>query len=108
MNKFEAVLLLSPDVSKSIRDNLLNNFLKLIDDNNGKLIDSEDWGLKDLSYKIGNFSKAFYNFFQLELDGNKIENIKKNLTQDENFIRHMFIKVDYHQELPTKLNYEKK
>ena len=108
MNKFEAVLLLSPDVSKSIRDNLLKNFIKLIDDNNGKLIDSEDWGLKDLSYKIGNFSKAFYNFFQLELDGNKIENIKKNLTQDENFIRHMFIKVDYHQELPTKLNYEKK
>ena len=108
MNKFEAVLLLSPDVSKSIRDNLLNNFLKLIDDNNGKLIDSEDWGLKDLSYKIGNFSKAFYNFFQLELDGSKIENIKKNLTQDENFIRHMFIKVDSHQELPTKLNYEKK
>jgi len=108
MNKFEAVLLLSPDVSKNIRDNLLKNFLKLIDDNNGKLIDSEDWGLKDLSYKIGNFSKAFYNFFQLELDGNKIENIKKNLTQDENFIRHMFIKVDTHQELPTKLNYEKK
>ena len=108
MNKFEAVLLLSPDVSKSIRDNLLKNFIKLIDDNNGKLIDSEDWGLKDLSYKIGNFSKAFYNFFQLELDGSKIENIKKNLTQDEIFIRHMFIKVDSHQELPTKLNYEKK
>ena len=108
MNKFETVLLLSPDISNSVRDNLVKNFLKQIEDNKGKLISSEDWGLRDLSYKIGNFSKAFYNFFQIEIDGNKIENIKKNLSQDENFIRHLFVKVNSHQELPTKLNYEKK
>jgi small subunit ribosomal protein S6 len=108
MNKFEAVIILNPDISNSIRDSLVKNFLKLIESSEGNLISSEDWGLRDLSYKIGNSSKAFYNFFQLEIDGNKIENIKKILTQDENFIRHLFVKVNFHQELPTKLNYEKK
>ena len=74
----------------------------------GGIKNTEDWGLRDLSYNIGNFSKSFYNFYQIEIEGSKIESIKKNLSQNEEFIRHLFIKVNNHQELPTKLNNEKK
>jgi len=108
MNKFEAVLLLSPEMSTGGRKDLCEEFSKLIEDNSGEIINIEDWGLRDLSYKIGNFSKSFYNFFQIEIDGNKIENIKKNISQNESFVRHIFVKVKNHQELPTKLNNEKK
>ena len=108
MTKFEAVLLLSPEISISIRNDIIKNFNEIISENTGKTIETEDWGLRDLSYKIDNFSKAFYNFFQIEIDGNNIENIKKILNQNENFIRYIFVKVEKHQELPTKLNYEKK
>ena len=108
MTNFEAVLLLSPEVSTNIRKDIVDKFIKIISENSGKVVDTEDWGLRDLSYKINNLSKAFYNFFQIEIDGNKIENIKKVLNQDELFIRHIFVKVENHQELPTKLNYEKK
>ena len=41
-------------------------------------------------------------------DGTEGEDITKNLSQNENHIRHIFIKVNKHQELPTKLIYEKK
>ena len=108
MTKFETVLLLSPEVSSNIREDIVASFNKIIADNSGTIIDTEDWGLRDLSYKIENHSKAFYNFFQIEIDGNKIENIKKTLNQDERFIRHLIVKLENHQELPTKLNYEKK
>ena len=108
MNRFEAVLIISPEISSSARTALCGDFDKIIKDNSGKLINSEDWGLRDLSYKINNFSKAFYNYFQIEIDGNKIDDIKKYLSQNENFVRHMFIKVNAHQEMPTKLNNEKK
>ena len=108
MNKFETVLLVSPELSSSARDKICKDFSKQITDNSGNIINSEDWGLRELSYKIGNFSKAFYNFFQIEIEGNKLENIKKNLTQNENFMRHLFVKVNQHQELPTKLYNEKK
>tara|TARA_B100000965_G_C18926866_1_gene471289 strand:+ start:30 stop:356 length:327 start_codon:yes stop_codon:yes gene_type:complete len=108
MNKFEAIILLSPEISSSSKKKLSNDFEKLIKDNSGVIVNSEDWGLRDLSYKIGNFSKSFYNYYQIEIEGSKIENIKKNITQIEDFVRHLFIKVDKHQELPTKLNNEKK
>jgi len=108
MKNFEAVLLLSSEVSSKSRSDCLDNFTKIIIDNSGKILDSEDWGLRDLSYKINNFSKAFYSFYQIEIEGDKIENIKRNLNQDEKYVRHLFVKVEKHQELPTKLNNEKK
>ena len=108
MNNFEAVILLSPEISSNVRSSCLVNLEKLINDKSGKIINNEDWGLRDLSYKINNLSKAFYSFYQIEIDGKKIENIKKALNQDEKFIRHLFVRVDKHQELPTKLNNEKK
>jgi len=108
MNKFEAVLLLSPEITNQSRTENNENFSKIIKDNSGQIIQSEDWGLRDLSYKILNFSKAFYNFYQLEIEGSKIDGIKKILNQNETFLRYLFIKVDEHQELPTKLNNEKK
>ena len=108
MNIFEAVVLLSPEITSKDRSSCLENLQKVIKDKSGKIINNEDWGLRDLSYKIDNYSKAFYNFYQIEIEGDKIESIKKNLNQDEKFIRHLFVRVEKHQELPTKLNNEKK
>ena len=108
MNNFEAVVLLSPEISSKVRSSCLENLVNIINDNSGKIISTEDWGLRDLSYKIEHYSKAFYNFYQIEIEGDKIESIKKSLNQDENFIRHLFVRVENHQELPTKLNNEKK
>ena len=108
MNNFEAVVLLTPDIPSTDRSSCLKNLEKIISENSGKVISNEDWGLRDLSYKIDKYSKAFYNFYQIEIEGDKIESIKKILNQDENFIRHLFVRVEKHQELPTKLNNEKK
>ena len=108
MTKFEAVLLISPEISEKILLKELEGFKTQIENHKGKIINTEDWGLRDLNYKISAFKKAFYNFFQIEINGNEIPPIKNSLTQNENIIRHLFIKVRSHQELPTKLKYEKK
>ena len=108
MNKFEAVLLFSPELSSQSLSNEIDNFKKIISSNSGKFISEEDWGLRELSYNINKFKKAFYNYYQLEISGNNIDSIKKNLNQSENILRHLFIKVNKHQELPTKLENEKK
>ena len=108
MNKFEAVLIISPEVSNNLLEQNIKKFQDIVTKSSGKITNTEDWGLRDLSYKIDQYSKAFYNFYQIEIDGDKLEGIKKTLNQDENFIRYLFVKVENHQELPTKLNNEKK
>ena len=65
MNKFEAVLLFSPELSSQSLTNEIDNFKKIISSNSGKFVNEEDWGLRELSYNINKFKKAFYKFYQL-------------------------------------------
>jgi small subunit ribosomal protein S6 len=103
MRKFEAVLLFNPDLSQPIISKEEEQFQSNIEGSDGKIISTEDWGLRDISYSINNYKKAFYKYYQIEVDGSKIENFKKILTQNEKILRHLFVKVENHQELPTKI-----
>ncbi len=108
MNKFEVVLLFNPELSSSKLNGEIENFKSKLSSQSAKIVNEEDWGLRDLSYSIKKFKKAFYSFLQIEASGNIIKNINRELNQSENLLRYLFIKVKEHQELPTKLNYEKK
>ena len=108
MNKFEAVLILNPDLATNTLNNEINEFKSKLETYSAKIINEENWGLRDLSYSINKYKKAFYRFFQLETSGPIVKEISKELNQSENLIRYIFIKVKNHQELPTKLNNEKK
>ena len=108
MNKFEVVLLLNPDLATNKLDDEINKFKSSLQAHSAKIVNEENWGLRDLSYNINKFKKAFYRFFQIETSGSIVKEINKELNQSENLLRYMFIKVKEHQELPTKLNYEKK
>ena len=108
MNKFEVVLLFNPDLGVSTLNNELENFRSKLSSETAKIVNEEDWGLRDLSYTINKFKKAFYKYIQIEASGEIVKNLNKELNQSENLLRYIFIKVKNHQELPTKLNNEKK
>ena len=103
MNKFEAVILFTPDLSTSNLAKLEETVKNLIVKTKGKIISTEDWGLRDLSYVINSNKKAFYKFYQIEMMGKEIPGIKTILSQNEKILRYLFIKVEGHEELPTKL-----
>ena len=108
MNKFEVVLIFNPELSTSNLKSEIDNFKTKLTSQSVNIINQENWGLRDLSYSINKFKKAFYNFLQIEASGKIIKDLNNELNQSENLLRYIFIKVSEHQELPTKLNYEKK
>ena len=108
MNKFEVVLIVNPEIATSILDKEIDSFKSKLTSQSGIIINEENWGLRDLSYSIKKFKKAFYRFLQIEAPGSLVKNISKELNQSENLLRCIFIKVKDHQKLPTKLNYETK
>ena len=108
MNKFEVVLIFSPDLPSNVLKTEISNFKSKLENNSAKIINEENWGLRDLSYSINKFKKAFYKFIQIEAPGEIVKNINNELNQREKLIRYIFIKVKDHQKLPTILNNEKK
>ena len=108
MTKFEVVLIFNPELAVSKLDSELDSFKAKLTSQSANIINEENWGLRDLSYSISKFKKAFYRFLQIEASGQIIKDLNKELNQSENLLRYLFIKVKEHQELPTKLNYVKK
>ena len=103
MNNFETTFLISPDTTKNNFNKFCEEFEKLVVNQGGSIIGKEDWGLRDLAYKINNMKKAFYFFYQINIAGKTIQTLKKNASQNEKIIRYLFIKVDTHDKLPTKM-----
>ena len=108
MNKFELVLIFNPELSSDSLNSEIDSIKSKLIKQSSTIVNQENWGLRDLSYIINKFKKAFYFYLQIESSGGIIKEINKELNQSENLLRYMFIKVNDHQELPTKLNYEKK
>ena len=108
MNKFEVVIIINPELATNVLNKEIDNFKSNLNSHSANIINEEDWGLRELSYNINKFKKAFYRYFQIETSGSIVKEISKDLNQSENLIRYIFIKVKNHQELPTKLKHEKK
>ncbi len=108
MNKFEVVLIFNPDLNSNTINSEVQNLKSKLTSQSAVIINEENWGLRDLSYNINKYKKAFYNFLQIETSGSILKDLSKELNQSENLIRYLFIKVNKHQELPTKLSNEKK
>ena len=108
MNKFEVVLIFNPDLATTTLNSEIETFKSKITSQSAIIMNEENWGLRDLSYNINKFKKAFYSYLQIEASGKIIKELNQELNQSENLLRYLFIKVNEHQELPTKLNHEKK
>ena len=103
MNKFEIVLIFNPELASTLLNKEIEDFKTKLKSHSAIVINEEDWGLRDLSYNINKFKKAFYKFMQIEGKGDIVRGMSKELNQSENLLRYLFVKVKEHQELPTKL-----
>ena len=108
MNNIELVCILKPDLSKQYHNDINGKMEKSINEDDGKIIDKEIWGLKDLAYPINKSKKGFYMFFQLNINSKNLDNLNKLLNLEENVIRHLTIKVDEHEKLPSIMVEQKK
>ena len=107
MNKYEAVIILNPNLS-SKADSFLKEFETLLSSNSFKIIKTEDVGRRQLAYSINNHNKGHYLLFNLEGDPSKLIDIENKIKYNESIIRHLFINVKSHNGEDSQLLVESK
>ena len=95
MKKYEAVIILNPNLSTKV-DVFKKDFEKLLSDNSFKIIKTEDVGRRQLAYSITNHNKGHYILFNLEGDPSKLLEIETKIKYNESIIRHLFLVVKDH------------
>jgi small subunit ribosomal protein S6 len=95
MKKYEAVIILNPNLSSKV-DEFKKDFDKLLTDNSFKILKTEDVGRRQLAYTIANHNKGHYILFNLEGDPSKLLEIETKIKYNESIIRHLFLVVKVH------------
>ena len=95
MKKYEAVIILNPNLSSKV-DTFLKDFEKLLGESSFSIKKVEDIGRRQLSYSINNHNKGHYLIFNIEGDSIKLIDIENKIKYNESIIRHLFIVVKEH------------
>ena len=107
MKKYEAVIILNPNLSTKV-DVFKTDFEKLLSDNSFKIIKTEDVGRRQLAYSITNHNKGHYILFNLEGNPSKLLELETKIKYNESIIRHLFLVVKEHNGEDSSLFIESK
>ena len=105
MNCYEHTFIAKQDIPENQTKVIINKYEDIINKNSGKVLKTEQWGLKNFSYKIKNNKKGFYFHIKLEGIGKTIEELEKAENIDQMLIRFLTVKV---KELDLKKEYFEK
>jgi small subunit ribosomal protein S6 len=103
MPLYEHVFLCRQDLAQAQVDALAENATKIIADNGGKVVKTENWGLRSLAYRIAKNRKAHYVMLDIDAPAPAVAELERQTGINEDVIRFMTIRVDAHEKGPSAM-----
>jgi small subunit ribosomal protein S6 len=103
MPLYEHVFLARQDLAQAQVDALAENATKILEDNGGKVVKTETWGLKSLAYKIAKNRKAHFVMLDVDAPAPAIAELERQTNINEDVIRFMTIRVDELEKGPSAM-----
>ena len=101
MPLYEHVFLARQDLSQSQIDALAAASTEIVENNEGKVVKTETWGLKNLAYKIKRNRKAHFVLLNLDAPPAAVAELERQIAINEDIIRWMTVRVDEHEAGPS-------
>ena len=105
MSFYENTLVTKQDLGKTELEKIKEKYNEIINNNSGKVIKIEEWGLLNLAKKIKKYNKGFYIHYKFQGNKETLNEINKKIKVDSSIIRHLVVK---YKNLDTKNEYFKK
>jgi small subunit ribosomal protein S6 len=93
MNLYEHTIVARQDTSPAQIKQLTEKYSKIVENNEGEIVQTEDWGLLSLAYIIKKNKKGIYVHFKIKGAGKIIDELEKNEIIDKNLLRYMTVRV---------------
>ena len=103
---YESVVITRPELTETQIEQLINDLSEIIEDNNGKVVKREQWGLRSFAYKIKKNKKGHYFMLNLDSAPTTILEYERQMRINEDIIRFLTIKIDEIDNKPSPLSIE--
>ncbi len=93
-SEYEVAVVFDPQLSVDL-DKATNKVDQIFKSASAKVINLDNWGKKNLAYKIGQHSEGIYVFYNIEVEGAQVSKIESTLNITDEVIRYLVVKVDH-------------
>lgn len=93
MTPYETIFVVHPEHGGRVKE-FIDRFKSIIEGLNGTVARVEEWGLKELAYKIKKQGKGYYILFQYRSDGRAVEELERNLKLTDGLLRYLTVRLD--------------
>lgn len=94
MANYESVLIARQDLGTSQVNNIVSELSDVIKKEGGEVVKVDNWGLKNLAYRIKKNRKGHYVLMNITAPANAIAEYERIMRFNEDIIRYMTVKVE--------------
>jgi small subunit ribosomal protein S6 len=94
MRNYELTLVLDGKATSAKKKKIQELVGKIVSLGKGKVGKIEDWGVKDLAYKLGESTAGVYLYFPLELGKEGVKNLSTKLKVEKDILRYLLVRKD--------------
>ena len=103
MALYESVIIGRQDLTPGQFETLLEKFIAVIQSFKGEIKKRENWGIRNLAYKINKNRKGHYMLLNIDGPPDAIQEYERLMRLDEDIIRFLTIKIKSIDEKPSPL-----
>ena len=92
MRKYEIMYVVRPNLEEEGRKAVIELYNNAITKNGGEIVESKEWGMKELAYAIQDFTKGYYVVLTAMLTNEAREEFNRLARISEDVIRYIVVK----------------
>ena len=101
MPLYENVFIARQDISGAQVDTLADSFTQLIAEHGGEVKKRENWGLRNLAYRMNKNRKGHYVLFNIDVSAAAVAELERTMRINEDVLRYLTLRVDQLEEGPS-------
>lgn len=94
MANYESVLIARQDLGASQINTLVSDLSEVIKKEGGEVVKVDNWGLKNLAYRIKKNRKGYYVLLNIVAPAKAVAEYERLIRLNEDIIRYMTVKVE--------------
>ena len=93
VTNYETLFIVHPEKGPRVKE-FIERFKKVIEGQEGVVAQVEEWGLRDLAYRIQKQGKGYYTLLQYRASGRAVEELERNLRLTDGILRYLTVRDD--------------
>lgn len=94
MKKYEVMYIVNPALDDAARTAVIDGLHKILTDNGATITNVNEWGLRELAYRINDLNKGYYVVTNFEAGNEAISEFDRLSRINTDVMRHLVVRED--------------